>query len=70
MAEETARLRRHHGEQVRLFLLVPVCRQDFSLEDRPGLLRLMAVSSKRIALPDDLERLPPAEQFNVFMISA
>ncbi|KPY86102.1 Yersiniabactin polyketide/non-ribosomal peptide synthetase [Pseudomonas syringae pv. tagetis] len=70
VAEETARLLRHQGEQVRLILLDPVCRQDFSFEDRPGLLRLMAESSKSIALPDDLERLPPAEQLNVFMNSA
>ncbi|WP_198431205.1 hypothetical protein, partial [Pseudomonas syringae] len=39
-------------------------------DDRPGLLRLMAEGAKSIALPDDLEQLPAAEQLNVFMNNA
>ncbi|WP_017707449.1 alpha/beta fold hydrolase, partial [Pseudomonas syringae] len=70
VAEETARLLRRQGEQVRLILLDPVCRADFCFDDRPGLLRLMAEGAKSIALPDDLEQLPAAEQLNVFMNNA
>ncbi len=70
LAEETARLLQRQGERVRLILLDPVCRADFRFDDRPGLLRLMAQGAKRIALPDDLEALPPAEQLSVFMSSA
>ncbi|MFJ4142891.1 polyketide synthase [Pseudomonas sp. NPDC089734] len=70
VAEAAAHLLQADGQQVRLILLDPVCRQDFHVENRSGLLRLMAQGAKTIELPDDLEQLSPARQLNVFMRNA
>ncbi|RMQ40900.1 bactin polyketide/non-ribosomal peptide synthetase [Pseudomonas cichorii] len=70
VAEAAAHLLQGDGQQVRLILLDPVCRQDFRFENRSGLLRLMAQGAKTIELPDDLEQLSPSRQLEIFMANA
>ncbi|MBX8607373.1 alpha/beta fold hydrolase [Pseudomonas cichorii] len=70
VAEAAAHLLQREGQQVRLILLDPVCREDFHFENRSGLLRLMAQGAKTVELPDDLEQLSPSRQLEVFMGNA
>ena len=70
MAEAAAHLLQRDGQQVRLILLDPVCREDFHVENRSGLLRLMAQGAKTVELPDDLEQLSASRQLEVFMGNA
>ncbi|MBI6855834.1 alpha/beta fold hydrolase [Pseudomonas cichorii] len=70
VAEAAAHLLQREGQQVRLILLDPVCREDFHFENRSGLLRLMAKGAKTVELPDDLEQLSPSRQLEVFMGNA
>ncbi|MEF9898129.1 MAG: SDR family NAD(P)-dependent oxidoreductase [Pseudomonas sp.] len=67
VAEAAAHQLHAKGEPVRLVLLDPVCREDFRVDNRSSLLRLMALGAKKLALPDDLEQLDEAQQQEVFM---
>lgn len=55
------------GEQVRLALIDPVCRQDFRCANRTALLRLLAEGNTPLALPEHFDRLTPARQLAVFI---
>ncbi|NWB89993.1 type I polyketide synthase [Pseudomonas agarici] len=70
VAEAAARQLHARGERVRLVLLDPVCREDFRVDNRSSLLRLMAQGAKKIELPADLEQLSEARQLEVFMTLA
>ncbi|WP_258962448.1 thioesterase domain-containing protein, partial [Klebsiella pneumoniae] len=55
------------GEQVRLALIDPVCRQDFRCANRTALLRLLAEGDTPLALPEHFDRLTPDRQLAVFI---
>lgn len=55
------------GEQVRLALIDPVCRQDFRCANRTALLRLLAEGDTPLALPEHFDRLTPDRQLAYFI---
>lgn len=55
------------GEQVRLALIDPVCRQDFRCANRTALLRLLAEGDTPLALPEHFDRLTPDRQLADFI---
>ncbi|EHD21424.1 MULTISPECIES: yersiniabactin polyketide synthase HMWP1 [Brenneria] len=55
------------GEQVRIALIDPVCRQDFCCENRAALLRLLAEGQTPLALPEHFDQQAPASQLADFI---
>ncbi len=55
------------GEQVRMVLIDPVCRQDFCCENRAALLRLLAEGQTPLALPEHFDQQTPDSQLADFI---
>lgn len=55
------------GEQVRMVLIDPVCRQDFCCENRAALLRLLAEGQTPLALPEHFDQQMPDSQLADFI---
>ncbi|WP_275165969.1 alpha/beta fold hydrolase, partial [Citrobacter koseri] len=55
------------GEQVRMVLIDPVCRQDFCCENRATLLRLLAEGQTPLALPEHFDQQTPDSQLADFI---
>ena len=58
------------GEQVRMVLIDPVCRQDFCCENRAALLRLLAEGQTPLALPEHFDQQTPDSQLADFISHA
>lgn len=55
------------GEQVRMVLIDPVCRQDFCCDNRAALLRLLAEELAPLALPEHFDQQTPGSQLADFI---
>ncbi|HFW4014464.1 TPA: L-histidine N(alpha)-methyltransferase [Salmonella enterica subsp. enterica serovar Birkenhead] len=55
------------GEQVRMVLIDPVCRQDFCCDNRAALLRLLAEEQAPLALPEHFDQQTPGSQLADFI---
>ncbi|EAZ1472457.1 yersiniabactin polyketide synthase HMWP1, partial [Salmonella enterica] len=55
------------GEQVRMVLIDPVCRQDFCCDNRAALLRLLAEEQTPLALPEHFDQQTPDSQLADFI---
>ncbi|EOA6851404.1 yersiniabactin polyketide synthase HMWP1, partial [Escherichia coli] len=55
------------GEQVRMVLIDPVCRQDFCCENRAALLRLLIEGQTPLALPEHFDQQTPDSQLADFI---